>query len=131
MGDAETDRLFSRRELTSGSISGAIWTLALPTMLANSAHTTITLVDMFWIGRIPDLGAAPVAAVGTSGQVMFLLFTVFMGLSSAASAMVARAVGARDYDRADHVALVAFLAWVRAPETLIRTPAEPARGTRS
>jgi len=130
MGAAETDRLFSRRELTSGSISGAIWTLALPTMLANSAHTTITLVDMFWIGRIPGLGAAPMAAVGTSGQVMFLLFTVFMGLSSAASAMVARAVGARDYDRADHVAtqaliltfavsgVVATAAWVFAPDLI-------------
>jgi putative MATE family efflux protein len=78
-------------------------------MLAASAHTTITLVDMFWIGRIPDLGAAPVAAVGTSGQVLFLLFTVFMGLSAAASAMVARAVGASDYDRADHVATQALI----------------------
>jgi len=120
----------TKRDLTSGPVSGAIWALALPTMLANAAHTTITLVDMFWIGRIPDLGASPVAAVGTSGQVLFLLFTIFMGLSASASAMVALAVGAKDFDRADHVAtqaliltlavsaVVATLGWVFTPELI-------------
>ncbi len=100
------DKPRTRRDLTSGSMSGAIWALALPTMLAASAQTTISLVDTFWVGR---LGADAIAAVGMCGQVMFLLFTVFIGISAASSALVARAVGASDFDRADHVATQALI----------------------
>ncbi|MHC4250052.1 MAG: MATE family efflux transporter [Planctomycetota bacterium] len=124
----------AKRDLTSGSISGAIWTLAVPTMLATSAQTTISLVDTFWVGR---LGPNAIAAVGMCGQVMFLLFTAFIGISAASSALVARAVGASDFDRADHVAtqaltltfavsvVVGTLGYVLAPDLMRLLGAEP------
>ncbi|MHC5053756.1 MAG: MATE family efflux transporter [Planctomycetota bacterium] len=128
------DQPRAKRDLTSGSISGAIWTLAVPTMLATSAQTTISLVDTFWVGR---LGPDAIAAVGMCGQVMFLLFTAFIGISAASSALVARAVGASDFDRADHVAtqalmltfavsvVVGTLGYVLAPELMRLLGAEP------
>jgi putative MATE family efflux protein len=61
---------------------------------------------MAFVGR---LGPASVAAVGISGQVLMLLFTVFMGIATAATAMVARAIGAGDQERADAVAAQALL----------------------
>lgn len=106
MADVSGNRPRPTRDLTTGSISGAIWALALPTMLATSAQTTISLVDTFWVGR---LGPDAIAAVGMCGQIMFLLFTVFIGISAAASALVARSAGANDFDSADHVATQALI----------------------
>jgi len=93
--------LSSSRDLTSGSISRAIWTLAVPTMLANAVAVVINLTDQKFVSM---LGEASIAAVGVSRPIMFLLSALFMGVSAAATAMVARAVGASDTDRADHVA---------------------------
>jgi putative MATE family efflux protein len=90
-----------RQDLTEGPIAAAIWSLTLPMMLGNIARTTFSLVDTYFVGR---LGAAALTAVGVSGQILMLLSTVFMGIATASTAMVARAVGAKDQERANHVA---------------------------
>lgn len=94
------------RDLTTGPITSAIWVLAVPMILGSIVRTTWTLVDMFWVGK---LGAPALAAVGMSAQVMFVLSTVFMGVGVASTAMVARAIGAGDRERADRVAAQSLL----------------------
>jgi len=94
------------RDLTTGSISTAIWRLAPPIMLGNMVHVVISLTDTYFVSC---LGKQAIAAVGMSGQVMMLLGSVFMGIGAATTALVSRAVGARDSDRADHVATQALL----------------------
>jgi len=90
-----------RRDFTSGPIASAVWALSLPMVAGNVARTTFSLVDAAFVGA---LGAPALAAVTTSGRVMMLLSAVFMGVATASTAMVARAIGARDGIRANHVA---------------------------
>lgn len=101
---AEEPRL--RRDLTKGSIVSAIFILALPMMLGNLLRTTYDLADLWFVGR---LGKEAVAAVVMSGHVLFFLNTVFMGIGTAATAMVSRAIGAGDQERANHAAAQALL----------------------
>ena len=44
----------------SGNLGSAIWQIAWPVMTGQLLYTMLTVVDMFWVGR---LGAATVAAV--------------------------------------------------------------------
>lgn len=96
------------RDLTTGSIPRSILALALPMMAGNLVRTTFSLVDYGFLGRL-DEGEAAQAAVTVSGNVLFLLFTVFMGIATASTAMVSRAVGRKDQARADHVAAQSLL----------------------
>ncbi|MBN1808457.1 MAG: MATE family efflux transporter [Planctomycetes bacterium] len=73
----------------------------MPMIAGNLIRTTFELVDMAFVGR---LGKSALAAVGMSALILMLLNTVFMGIATAATALVARAVGAGDSDRANHVA---------------------------
>lgn len=82
-------------------MTAAIWALALPIIVANSVHVVINLTDAKFVSM---LGETELAAVGLSRPVMFFVGALFMGIGAASTAMVARAVGAGDYDRADHVA---------------------------
>ena len=117
------------RDLTTGSIPRAILALALPMMLGNVVRTTFSLVDYAFLGRLADSEAAQ-AAVTVSGNVMILLFTIFMGIATASAAMVSRAIGRKDQERADHVAaqsllltisvsiIVGVIGFIFAPELL-------------
>jgi len=50
----------SKRDLTRGSISQSIWTLAWPMMVGNVLQTAFNVVDMIFVGK---LGAEAIAAV--------------------------------------------------------------------
>ena len=62
-------------------------------------------VDFIWAGRI---GARTMAAVGIAQSYAMLAMTGRMGFDTAARAIVARAVGARDYPLANHATMQAF-----------------------
>ena len=95
-----------RRDLTQGEIVGCVLSLAVPTIASNLLRSAQTLVDMFFVGR---LGPEALAAVGMGGTAVMVLVTLFMGVHVATAAMVARAVGAGDSERASHVATQALL----------------------
>lgn len=89
------------RDLTRGSIVGALVTLAVPISLANILQTVYQLTDTFWLGRI---GAEAVAAVSLSFPVIFVLISLGGGLSVAGAILVAQYRGAGDQESVDHVA---------------------------
>ena len=93
-------------DLTKGSITGNLWTLAWPITISMSLMMIGPLVDMIWIGR---LGSAAMAGVGISGMVVMLINALIMGLFTGLRAMVARFVGAGDKEKANHVAQQAFV----------------------
>jgi putative MATE family efflux protein len=63
-------------------------------------------VDMIWIGR---LGSAAVAGVGTAFIVHMLVVSAKMGLVAGSRAMIARAIGSGDFQRANHLGIQAFV----------------------
>jgi putative MATE family efflux protein len=87
----------SERDYTTGSLTQAIFVLAVPMMLEMLMESLFALVDVFWVAR---LGAASVATVGLVEAVLSIMYAMGMGLSISATAMVARRVGEKDREGA-------------------------------
>ncbi|MEM6645313.1 MAG: MATE family efflux transporter [Bacteroidota bacterium] len=112
-------------DFTSGSIGRAILILAVPMVLEMSMQAVFEVVDVFFVGR---LGADAVTAVGLTGSVLILVFAVGMGLSMAATAIVARRIGEGDPEGASRAAfqvlLVTFVVSLPIAAVGILFPAE-------
>ncbi|MEW6185283.1 MAG: MATE family efflux transporter [Thermodesulfobacteriota bacterium] len=99
-------RSSSQRNWVQGSVTGNLVTLSWPIMVHNALYMVGQTVDMIWIGR---LGSAAVAGVGTAFIVHMLVLSAKMGLVGGARAMVARAIGSGDFQRANHIGTQAFV----------------------
>lgn len=91
----------STRNLTEGSILGNIATFSLPYVLAYFLQILYGLADLFVIGQYCSVDAT--TAVSNGAQVMYLITCVLIGLAMGTTVQTARAVGARDKQRAARV----------------------------
>ena len=89
------------RDLTKGSIISNLWHLAWRMIIIDVLTMLGPIIDMIWVGR---LGSTAVAGVGVAGMVVMMVGSAMMGLSMGVRAMIARAVGANDFDDANHIA---------------------------
>jgi putative MATE family efflux protein len=89
-----------------GSIPRALFTLAVPIILANLLQTGYQLTDAFWVGR---LGASAVAAISVSFPVTFLVIALGSGLAMAGATLSAQYMGAGRQDMVNHVAAQTML----------------------
>jgi len=98
----ERDRAHGRRItlLTSGNMTKGIFSIALPIILANSLVVVMELANAFFLGRV---GSSALAAVTMAGAVVFFVSTFSSGLSIGTVALVARAYGERNYQKAEHI----------------------------
>jgi putative MATE family efflux protein len=87
------------RDLTSGSLHGAIWYLAPAMMLETGIMNVAQILDTYWVGR---LGSAALAAVTISITVRWVLNSLANGLGIGGMAMVARRIGERNQTAAEH-----------------------------
>ncbi len=93
------------RDLTEGNIPRSLWFLAWPQVIESVLNVADQLADLFWAGRI---STRAIAGLGTAQTYVMVGTTGRMGLDTAMRAMVARAVGAGDLARANHIALQGF-----------------------
>jgi len=75
---------------TSGSIDKAIFMLSIPMILEMSMESLFAVVDAFYVSR---LGVDALATVSLTESVLTLVYSLAIGLSMGATAMVARRVG--------------------------------------
>jgi putative MATE family efflux protein len=90
---------------TEGSIRRAIFYLAIPMMLEMIMESLFAVVDIFFVGKI---GVNAVAAVGLTESVITIIYSVSIGLSMAATAVVARRVGEQKFRAAGDAAFQAL-----------------------
>jgi putative MATE family efflux protein len=78
------------KEYTSGSINRAIVLLSIPMILEMVMESLFAVVDVYFVSKV---GVDAVATVGLTESVLTLIYSVAIGMSTAATAMVARRVG--------------------------------------
>lgn len=94
------------RDYTEGSINKAIFLLAIPMILELSLESVFAVVDMFFVGR---LGENAIAVVGYTESVITIIYSVAIGLSTAATAIIARRVGEKNPEQASRSAMQAMM----------------------
>ena len=93
-------------DYTKGSIRSAIVLLAIPMILELSLESVFAVVDMFFVGK---LGAAAIATVGLTELAITIVYSVAIGLSTAATAVVSRRIGEKNPDAAAHAGMQSLL----------------------
>lgn len=82
--------------MTSGSISKRMVSFALPLLLGNLFQQLYNTVDSLIVGNF--LGSTALAAVSSSGSLIFMLIGFLSGISAGAGVVVSRYFGAEDED---------------------------------
>ncbi|MGG6232033.1 MATE family efflux transporter [Tenacibaculum sp. SDUM215027] len=96
-----------QQDFTTGSIRKAIFLLAIPMILEMLMESIFALVDIIYVSRV---SVNAVATVGLTESVLTLVYAVAIGLSMAATALVARRTGEKDAEGANQTAVqVIFL----------------------
>jgi putative MATE family efflux protein len=75
---------------TTGSIDRAIALLSIPMVLEMAMESLFAVTDAFFVAKI---SSEAVATIGLTESVLTLIYSVAIGLSAAATALVARRVG--------------------------------------
>lgn len=82
------------RDMTQGNPYGHMVAFAMPVLLSQIFQQLYNTADTFIVGRF--LGTDALAAVSSSGTLIFLLISFFMGTSMGAGVVISRYFGAGD-----------------------------------
>jgi putative MATE family efflux protein len=88
-----------QQDYTIGSIPKAVFLLAIPMILELSLESVFAVVDMFFVSK---LGENAIATVGLTESVITIVYSMAIGLSTAATAIVARRIGEKNPADAAH-----------------------------
>lgn len=92
-------------EFTSGSIRKAIFMLSIPMILEMMMESIFAIVDIAYVSQV---SVNAVATIGLTESVITLVYAVAIGLSMAATAVVARRIGEKDVQGAKEAAVQAI-----------------------
>ena len=92
--------IFKRREmdLTEGSILKKMIVFAIPIVIASLLQTLFHMADTFVLGMFAENGDLCVGAVSTTGSLINMIVSLFVGLAVGANVMVARYIGAKNHE---------------------------------
>jgi len=91
---------------TEGSIRKAIFMLSIPMILEMMMESIFAVVDIAYVSRV---SVNAVATIGLTESVITLVYAVAIGLSMAATAVVARRIGEKDIKGAREAAMQAIM----------------------
>ena len=87
-------RISYRMDMTEGPLTTKIIKFTIPVMLSGILQLLFNTADVIVVGRFT--GKTALAAVGSTGSLINLLVSLFMGLSIGTNVLVARYQGAKD-----------------------------------
>lgn len=93
-------------DYTTGSIRKAVFLLSVPMMLEMCLESVFAVVDIYFVNK---LGSHAVSVVGLTEAVITIVYSAAIGLSAAATAVVARRVGEKNPQEASKAAIQALL----------------------
>ncbi|KIO51152.1 MATE family efflux transporter [Flavobacterium hibernum] len=82
-------------DYTAGSIKKAVILLAIPMVLEMMMESVFALVDLYFVGHLEHSSFA-IQTVGLTESVLTIIYSIDIGLSMAATAVVARRIGEKD-----------------------------------
>src|SRR5438874_13473539 len=88
-----------QQDYTVGSIRRAVFMLAIPMILEMGMESVFAVVDLYFVGHLPDSSHA-IQTVGLTESVLTIIYSLAIGISMAATAMVARRVGEKNPEAA-------------------------------
>lgn len=91
-------------DLTEGSILKKLLLVALPVLLTTITQMAYNLTDMFWIGRVDEIGmdeGAAITAVGTAAYLPWLAFGFILIAKIGTSVKISHAVGEKKLHMVD------------------------------
>jgi putative MATE family efflux protein len=94
------------QEYTTGSIRKAVILLAIPMMLEMCMESVFAVVDIFFVSH---LGRHATSVVGLTESVITIVYSLAIGISMAATAMVARRVGEKNTEAASKAGMQSML----------------------
>jgi len=94
------------QDYTSGSIRKAVILLAIPMMLEMCMESVFAIVDIYFVSH---LGKHATSTVGLTESVITLVYSLAIGISMAATALVARRIGEKNYADAAKTGMQAIL----------------------
>ncbi|MEB2786800.1 MATE family efflux transporter [Algoriphagus persicinus] len=115
------------QDFTSLSLKTAIFVLAIPMILEMMMESAFAVVDIFFVAK---LGEHAIATVGLTESVIVLVYAMGFGISMAATALISRRFGEKEYREAGAAAfqllivggvisiILGILGWVFAPDIL-------------
>ena len=80
-------------DYTQGSLRKAIFMLAIPMIIEMGMESVFAVVDLFFVSK---LGKHAISTVGLTESVLTLVYSIAVGMSMGATAMVARRVGEKN-----------------------------------
>ncbi|MBZ4187494.1 MATE family efflux transporter [Niabella beijingensis] len=95
-------------DYTTISIRRAVLLLAIPMMLEMSMESVFALVDLYFVGHLKESSFA-IQTVGLTESVLTVMYSIAIGMSMAATAVVARRIGEKNPEGAAHSGAQAIL----------------------
>lgn len=96
----------NEHDYTEAPLNRAIFLLAVPMVLEMCMESLFGIVDIYWVAR---LGENATAAVGVTESIMTIVYSVALGVSMSATAMIARRIGEKDQEAASKAAAQTLL----------------------
>ncbi len=94
------------QDYTTGSIRRAVILLAIPMVLEMCMESVFAVVDIFFVSHI---GKHATSVVGLTESVITIVYSLAIGISMAATALVARRVGEKNPEAASKAGMQAML----------------------
>lgn len=96
------EEIRQRTDYTEGSIIASILRMGLPSMVGFLMQHTYSLVNTWWVSRLPEKEAS-VAAVTFFASIHWLFFSFNNLIGPGSVALISRRYGERDYDQVEKV----------------------------
>ena len=91
---------------TEGNIGKALFLLAVPMILEMVMESLFAVVDIYFVGKV---SVNAVATVALTESVIMIVYAIAIGLSMAATAVVARRVGEKNVEKASEAGVQAII----------------------